>query len=74
MKLNRTILIILFAILISGCSAVESTGDAVDSIGRGTGNAISGVGTAVGNGVGTVVSGTGDAISEGARKTSQRGY
>jgi hypothetical protein len=65
----------------AACSTVESTGDAVGSIGRGAGDAVSGAsdavgdaGQAVGRGAGRMISGTGEAISDGADKTRRRGY
>lgn len=66
---------------ITACSTVESSGEAVQSVGNGAGQVISGVGEAVGDagqaigeGAGEIVSGTGRAISRGAEKTERKGY
>ncbi len=74
-------LLILSLLFFAGCSAVESTGEAVGSAGEGVGDAVSGVseavgdaGSAVGRGAGKVISGTGRAVESGARRTGQRGY
>ncbi len=67
--------------ILGACSAVESTGQAVDATGQGIGNAVSGTaeavgdaGSAIGHGAGRIISGTGEAIEDGAEKTAGRGY
>lgn len=70
MRLAFVLFFVPFILLTSGCSAVQSTGDAVSSAGRGVGDAVSGIGS----GAETVISGTGDAISNGAKRTEQKGY
>jgi hypothetical protein len=71
----------LIAFVLTGCSAVESTGDAVSSVGRGAGSALSGAGEAVGDaassvarGAGDIVEGTGEAVRRGAIRTERKGY
>ncbi len=69
------------AALISGCSTVQSTGEAVSDVGEGAGNALVGTadavgdaGMAIGRGAGDIVEGTGEAIQRGAKRTEQKGY
>jgi len=77
----RLFCLIVIVLSIDACSTVQSGGEAVQSIGEGAGNAISGVGEAVGDagqaigeGAGDIVSGTGRAISRAAEKTERKGY
>lgn len=66
---------------ICACSTVHATGDAVESVGQGTGHAVAGVGEAIGDagqavgeGAGELISGTGKAIKKGADRTERKGY
>lgn len=81
--MRAILIIILFSVVLSfvGCSAVESTGEAVGGVGRSAGHAVAGVGEAVGDageavgeGAGEAVGATGDAIKLGARRTESKGY
>ena len=63
-------IVVIAAACLTGCSAVESTGEAVGTAGHAVGSA----GSAVGRGAGDVITGTGSAIERGAERTEEKGY
>lgn len=76
MKLYSSICLLAFFALMSatGCSVVRSSGEAVESVGSGVGNAIVGTGSAIGNGAEAVIGGTGEAVQRGANRVERKGY
>lgn len=66
---------------VSACSTVRGTGEAVDSVGQGVGEAVSGTargigqaGSAIGHGASEAVSGAGRAVEHAAGSTERKGY
>lgn len=80
-QIIRISVLTVFLLSCSACSIFRSSGEAVESVGDGVGDAVVGTshaigsaGAAVGRGAGDIVEGTGSAISRGANRVERKGY